>query len=254
MNIFVLDSPEFPRRKRGDRHPNGTHLFWTYRWAGRTADKGKKQMWVDCHDFERLQKASYEDGKRSRLLHPERSLIYDKRYRSRHLEEARKSDREAYHRMMADPKRRDKLREAWKLKSRKRFTPAYRASMRKYFRDHKRERERNDPVYRLTQRLRSAISHAMRGKKKIRGLEKYLGCSVAFFRKYLEQRFCDGMSWDNYGVFGWHIDHVLPCSSFNLSLKSEQAKCFHYTNFQPLWRGDNMAKRDKVERQQLLAI
>lgn len=54
------------------------------------------------------------------------------------------------------------------------------------------------------------------------------------------------MSWDNYGYRGWHIDHIKPCSSFNLSDIKEQKKCFHYSNMQPLWWKDNIAKSNKV--------
>lgn len=52
------------------------------------------------------------------------------------------------------------------------------------------------------------------------------------------------MTWANYGE--WHIDHILPCASFNLSDYKEQQKCFHYTNLQPLWAVDNYKKHDKI--------
>jgi len=61
------------------------------------------------------------------------------------------------------------------------------------------------------------------------------------------------MSWDNYGtgyngkgMEQWHIDHIIPCASFDLSKPSEQKKCFHYTNLQPLWAKDNLRKKDKL--------
>ena len=52
------------------------------------------------------------------------------------------------------------------------------------------------------------------------------------------------MSWDNYGE--WHIDHIVPCASFDLSKKSEQKKCFHYTNLQLPWARDNLLKGCKL--------
>jgi hypothetical protein len=52
------------------------------------------------------------------------------------------------------------------------------------------------------------------------------------------------MSFKNYGK--WHIDHIRPCASFDLSKASEQKECFHYTNLQPLWAEDNLSKGIKV--------
>ncbi|GAI33061.1 unnamed protein product, partial [marine sediment metagenome] len=59
-------------------------------------------------------------------------------------------------------------------------------------------------------------------------------------KKHLEKRFVKGMSWKNYGK--WHIDHIKPCATFNLSEKKEQRKCFHYSNLQPLWAKENLSK------------
>ncbi len=55
------------------------------------------------------------------------------------------------------------------------------------------------------------------------------------------------MNWENYGRKGWHIDHIIPCSSFDLSDPEEQRKCFHYTNTQSLWEIDNIIKSNKLE-------
>lgn len=68
------------------------------------------------------------------------------------------------------------------------------------------------------------------------------GCTVAELRAYLESKWLPGMSWENYGLKGWHVDHVTPCSFFDLSDPEQQLKCFHYTNLQPLWAFDNISK------------
>jgi hypothetical protein len=64
---------------------------------------------------------------------------------------------------------------------------------------------------------------------------------------HLEAQFRDGMSWDNYGRYGWHIDHIIPCSSFDLTDTDQQRKCFHYTNLQPLWAHENLSKGPRFE-------
>ena len=72
------------------------------------------------------------------------------------------------------------------------------------------------------------------------------GCSIDFLKTYLEQKFTIGITWENYGKRGWHIDHIRPCSSFNMENLEEQKTCFHYTNLQPLWWRDNISKGDKL--------
>ena len=54
------------------------------------------------------------------------------------------------------------------------------------------------------------------------------------------------MSWFNYGVFGWHMDHIIPCSKFDLSRLDEQRKCFHFSNLQPMWAKENIKKSNKI--------
>ena len=54
------------------------------------------------------------------------------------------------------------------------------------------------------------------------------------------------MTWQNHTVTGWHIDHIMPCSNFDLSKPEQQKECFHYTNLQPLWYDENIRKSNKV--------
>ena len=91
----------------------------------------------------------------------------------------------------------------------------------------------------LRNRLRDVIK---KGFKKSGALD-LLGCSIDEFKDYMAAQFSEGMSWDNHGE--WHIDHIKPCTSFDLTKEAEQRVCFHYTNMQPLWARDNLAKGDR---------
>ena len=73
-----------------------------------------------------------------------------------------------------------------------------------------------------------------------------LGCEIDYLLYHIQEQFTHGMSWDNYGIGGWEMDHIKPCSLFDLSKKSEQLKCFYYTNLQPLWAEENIRKGNKL--------
>jgi len=73
-----------------------------------------------------------------------------------------------------------------------------------------------------------------------------LCCTPGELKAHLESKFQPGMDWDNYGFYGWHIDHKIPCAAFDLTKEDEAKKCFHFTNLQPLWAKDNNFKRAKI--------
>lgn len=96
-------------------------------------------------------------------------------------------------------------------------------------------------IHNLRERLRVALQNNSKGTK----TKDMLGCSVEEFKQYLESKFTEGMNWGNYGRKGWHIDHIKPCISFDMSDPEQQKQCFHYTNLQPLWWKDNLKKHSK---------
>ncbi len=86
------------------------------------------------------------------------------------------------------------------------------------------------------------INYSLRGKRKFARTMELTGCSAEYLKKYLETKFKKGMTWENHGRKGWHIDHIKPCASFDLSNLRQQKKCFHYKNLQPLWAEENLRK------------
>ena len=73
--------------------------------------------------------------------------------------------------------------------------------------------------------------------------KEYLGCDIGTFRAHIEVQFTDGMSWENYGK--WHIDHRVPLQykkDGKAPTMEEVVERLHYTNTQPLWASENMAK------------
>lgn len=96
------------------------------------------------------------------------------------------------------------------------------------------------PIYRISSRLRTRLKNAIRYKLKTGSAIRDLGCSIYFFKSYLEKMFTPGMSWENYGK--WHIDHIRPLASFDLTDRLQLLQACNYTNLQPLWALDNMKK------------
>lgn len=110
-----------------------------------------------------------------------------------------------------------------------------------------RQRKEQDPAYKALCNLRRRIAAIIRGNPKADTSKRLLGCTKEKFIEHIESQFIDGMTWKNYGYYGWHIDHIIPCSSFDMSDTEQQKQCFHYTNLQPLWMQDNLLKGDKYE-------
>jgi hypothetical protein len=104
----------------------------------------------------------------------------------------------------------------------------------------------NDPLFRLINimRARTRLFFKSKNFKKKNSTFKIIGCAPEFLKEHLEQQFTEGMSWDNQGLYGWHIDHKIPLSSSNT--EEEIYKLCHYTNLQPLWAEDNLRKSNKI--------
>ena len=110
------------------------------------------------------------------------------------------------------------------------------------------ERKKRDVNYRITCNLRCRLHHALehRSERKSKRTIELLGCTVQELIEHLENQFRDGMSWANYGINGWVIDHFIPCASFDLTDTEQQKRCFHFSNLKPLFVEENLRKGKKI--------
>ncbi len=108
----------------------------------------------------------------------------------------------------------------------------------------RRYRRQTDNEYRIMCSLSSRITKLLKSNKTIK-TNKLIGCSVEDFKKWLEFQFDTNMTWNNYGNY-WHIDHVVPCNSFNLEILDEQYTCFNWKNCRPLEKIKNIIKSDNI--------
>lgn len=147
---------------------------------------------------------------------------------------------------LVNKKRRDRYAklspEEKKIKNRK---ETLRRGSRKESRRHK---YKNDINFRLRMCLSSRLTDALKRKnnKKFSKTVNMLGASISFVKKYLESQFTEGMTWDKYGYGDnkFHIDHIIPCSAFDLSIEENQKICFNWVNLKPSWHTDNLSKND----------
>lgn len=172
-------------------------------------------------------------------------LLKFKKYVSEHREEIKRYKKLWYSKHQTEIKQRGK--EYYKI-NRKKIQDV----IKKYYMNHKVERQRYlknkreiDIYFRLLGNLRSRVYKALKGQDKSAITMKLIGCSIETLKKHLEKQFTEGMSFSNYGK--WHVDHIRPCASFDLSKPSQQRKCFHYMNLQPLWAKENLEKNAKVK-------
>ena len=187
------------------------------KWQKENLDKvlEKNRKWIKNNsDHVKEYKKSYAPRRRELAKHKYNT---DEEYRTQRIEEVR-----AYRN---NPNNKNKIKEI-----RQKLTTKY----------------KTNPLWRLKNNLRRRLSFVLNGKRKANSTEKLVGCNWFQLREHLEKQFKDGMTWDNYGKKGWHVDHIIPCDVFDLSIPEEQSKCFHYTNLQPLWWFDNLEKGSKI--------
>jgi hypothetical protein len=207
-----------------------------------------------------MQKKRYENKhkelieKKRKYYNENKDIINKKRMENYHL----KRDSYLESRRKYEKKNKDRVIE-WKRNynenNKGRILELARARFEKKDKEEKRamyrkdaEKRKNSVQYKMRSSCSGRIAYALKkyGKVKSDRTEHLLGCSIAFFIKHIESQFTEGMCWESYGKYGWHVDHIYPCAAFDLTKESELRKCFHYSNHQPLWAFDNLSKHANI--------
>lgn len=181
-------------------------------------------------DVEKRRAYQRKKSKIWRERHPDKVKEQRQKYKERHLEKIRKREK----------KYREENPEKVSFRKKR-----WRENNKEKIREYERRRAKEDMFYIISKRLRKRIRNALTGgAKKSAVTVELLGCTIEEFKKYFESKFTEGMCWEKISEI--HIDHIKPCSSFNLKNEEEQRACFHYTNLQPLWAEDNLKKGSKI--------
>jgi hypothetical protein len=115
------------------------------------------------------------------------------------------------------------------------------------------ERRKRDPVasikYCMRSRLSTFLSTAQPGRQFsiTRDIFTY---TVEQLKQHLESQFEPGMSWENYGKKPgcWEVDHIVPCSEFDLSKIEDILECYALENLRPLWAEKNRSRKYNKKR------
>lgn len=133
----------------------------------------------------------------------------------------------------------------WRLKN-KTWIKDWHRKNRKKINRYWRNRKRNEPTLRLHSNISRNIHNSLNGTKAGNRWESLVGYTVNDLIRHLESKFKKGMTWDDYGRGGWHIDHIIPKSHFQIedANSPDFKKCWSLDNLQPLWEHENCSKQD----------
>ena len=183
--------------------------------------------------------------------HEDAIRLYNFLKRLSDIDNVRKNDRERYQKNIEKERER---RSRYRKESPERFAQSskkYRETHKEQINAYFRNRKKNDLDFKIKCLLRDRLNQAMKNNQKSGSAIADLGMSIENFKIYLEERFCanpdtsEMMGWENYGMFGWHIDHIIPLSAFDLTDREQLLKAVHYSNLRPMWAKQNLTEGDR---------
>lgn len=202
--------------KLGDINPETGLIFWS-----------KSHNWLTKEQFASYRASKDRAAKKFRERHPN--------YGNEQYAKHKHKWREYYLRNRDKKIRNSKM---WAIKNPERKLEICKRSYSK--------RLKTNNVFRLRVLIGNRVKNALRRRDydKNESCIKIVGCSAHDLRRHIESQFKPGMSWDNHGLRGWHVDHIIPLAI--AKTQEEMESLCHYTNLQPLWAKDNLSKGGKL--------
>ena len=257
-----------------DIQTNVENLHWKDITNPKLREKMRKKEWYDAHkDKLRVKyKNYYEDNKEKIIIkskayakdNKDKIFSYKKAYREVNKEKL-KIVKKAYYKTNKNKIKayleanKDKIKLINKAyyevnkDKRKAYYDSNKDKIKAYYEvnkdkinSHRNNRLKTDIQFKLKSSLRSRLNSAINNNYKAGSAVRDLGCTIPELKTYLESKFQPGMSWDNWTTDGWHIDHIKPLASFDLTDRNQLLEACNYTNLQPLWAKDNLIKSDSV--------
>ena len=222
---------------------------WKLEHRERVLEMRKAHYRANCKNAEKKAKAAaqqrrWRERRHAHILEVKNAYYVANRERLLANQKTRKdvTNRQRRERYKSDATKTQARNAKWRRNNSAKVTAMRRAYQKK--------RVSSDPTFKLMRNLRRRVLSTLKMyasvKVKTNHTFALIGCTPAFCRAHLESLFEEGMSWENHGIHGWHIDHKIPLASFDLTDHAQQRLAFHYTNLQPLWWRVNLSKGSKV--------
>lgn len=93
--------------------------------------------------------------------------------------------------------------------------------------------------------LRTRVKIAVKSNAKAGSAVRDLGCTIPELKALLESKFKSGMTWKNWSLHGWHLEHIVPLHKFDLTERTQFLKACHFSNLQPMWATEHYKKSAK---------
>lgn len=170
---------------------------------------------VDNLDKERARSADYH------RRNPNAANLRNREWRAKNVERARARDNE------------------WGKKNRDKIA----AVAKRHY-----QKKRESLQFRIQAAIKASINTKIKSGKGGQKTFSILGYSFEDLRQHLERKFLPGMSWDNWGFYGWHIDHEIPLAAFNYASVHhiDFKRAWALSNLKPMWASDNKSKGAKL--------
>jgi hypothetical protein len=204
----------------------------------------KDKLQCRCKECRKIDKQKYyfdnkdkvsEKSKDYRKKNIDKLLEYSKKYREENKIILSNKKKEKYQKSPEIYYHRNKL-----------YIEKNKEKVRNFKNEYQKKKKKESVLYRLKVLMRDRLNKFIKYSKMNKNNSTFdiIGCNPQQLKEHIENQFIDGMSWDNHGLLGWHIDHIIPLSS--AKTEEDLIKLCHYTNLQPLWAKDNLLKSNKI--------
>jgi len=174
---------------------------------------------------------NYSKKEHNQLYYKENKEKYQQNSKKYYQNNTEKVNKKSIEWQNNNPKRKLEIQNKWNQQN------------KQYFQNWRKNRWEIDTNYKLRIILGNRLNEVLKKNKtyKNSNIIQLLNCSLNELKQYIENQFKSEMNWENHGEI-WEIDHIIPCSKFDMNVIEDQQKCFNYTNLQPLFKTTEIAK------------